>query len=406
MRLEGAKRAATLSTLYGGTAGTLYAINSDGGVNETNNNAIREGLPSWDREKSLAIRMAPDGKSGSYANISYIAPHALGLAAISAALNDEPLSNLSSLLVNEFIGDGSFVNRGLMDAVNNRNNRTGNKISYSEKDLINAKERLGYFLAETFRPGFLRETDKLDQAMRGVGDLTTKQVLARQVGYRVNSFVLAENYQFIIREHTENANGSKFQFTKAMKSGKLRPEDLEAIYQQSNAAYKQSIQGIARANENLRKTNHTESERIEIMKKAGVSSQNILSILSGTEIQDFPKVDRVTPSSVWSEQVFPLSDKERIKFITKLARTDPAMAKALISRNKSDILDRYNKVSPIDSLIKGLGVADGARARHIFNESKRQANPEGYIRSMMKKGAVTSQVWVQIQALISAEGDR
>lgn len=402
MRAEGAKRATTLIALYGGTGGTIAAINSDGGVNETNDAAIREGLPPWDRDKSLAIRMSADGKSGSYANMSYIAPHALGLAAVSAAMSDAPLDGLSSLLVDELIGDGSFVNRGLMDAVNNRNGRTGNKISYNENDLINAKERLGHFFAETFRPGFLRETDKLDQALRGVGDLTTQQVLARQVGYRVNSFVLAENYRFIMREHIDNANGSKYEFTKARNYGNLRPEELEAVYQKANAAYKQSMQGIARADKNLSNTNHTELERIDVMKKAGVSGKDILSILGGGEVHDIPKIERVTASSVWMDDVFPLSDKERIRYITQVSKTDAPMAKALMSRNKSDILDRHRNVSPVDSLIRSLGVSDGARAYYLYAESNKYENPAAYIDGMVRKGLVTSQVWMQIQTLRGA----
>ena len=152
MRIEGAKRLTSLAAVYGGTYAGIEALNRDGGVTDENKQAIKNSLPSWDQSKTLAMRVSEDGKKVSYANISYISPHALGLAAFDAAMKEEPIDSLASLLVEEFVGEGSFINRGLMEAVNNRNNR-GNEISYSENDFENAKERLVYFVKESFRPG-------------------------------------------------------------------------------------------------------------------------------------------------------------------------------------------------------------------------------------------------------------
>lgn len=139
-----------MATVYGGTYAGIEAFNRDGGVTEENEPAIRNSLPSWDQSKTLAMRVSEDGKKVSYANVSYISPHALGLAAFDAAMKDEPIDSLASLLVEEFVGEGSFINRGLMESINNLNNR-GDQISYSEDDLESAKERLIYFIKESFR---------------------------------------------------------------------------------------------------------------------------------------------------------------------------------------------------------------------------------------------------------------
>jgi len=382
MRVEGAKRLTALTAVYGGTAAAIDALNSDGGVTDENKDAIQNSLPSWDKHKKLAIRMSEDGKSGSYANTSYVAPQALGMAAIDAAMSDTPLENLSGMLVEELVGEGSFVNRGLMEAINNRNDR-GNKISYNENDYINAKERLGHFVKETFKPGISREIKKMDEASRGVGDLSVKQVLARQVGYRVNSFNLAENNKFIQMEHLDNANGSKREFTKARDRGNLRPGDLEAVYQKANESYLANMEQIRVSDDNLKKTNHTEDERIQVMKDAGVSSKNILATLNGT-YADIPRIATQSTSEVYD--ALPSGKAQKRKAINEIRKTDRALAQRLMQNMKREQQDERKGVNSRESLMKNMDVAE--RARMIMAHP----NPTGYLREMQRKGIATKQV--------------
>ena len=382
MRREGATRMAAMATVYGGVAAGIDALNADGGVTEDNEQAIKEGVPSWDQHKKLAIRMSEDGKSGSYANVSYIAPQALGMAAWDAAMSDEPLDNLASMVVEEFVGEGSFVNRGLMEAINNRNDR-GNKISYSEHDLVKAKELLTHFVKETFSPGISREISKMDLAMRDKGDLSVKQVLARQVGYRVNSFTLAENYKYKMMEHKENADGSARAYGKARDKGEMRPDEIEAVYQKANDARRESFAMISRSNENLKKTNHTEDERIQVMKKAGIGSRDIIDILNGT-YRDLPRVK--LPSTSDTYEGLPEGESAKRKAIMKIRRTDRALATRLMQRMKREKADARRGVSTQEGQMKNLDVAE--RARMIMDHP----NPSGYLREMQRKGIATKQV--------------
>jgi len=382
MRAEGAKRLAALTAVYGGTAAAIDALNADGGITDENKDAIQDSLPSWDKHKKLAIRMSEDGKSGSYANTSYVAPQALGMAAIDAAMSDEPIENLAGMLVEELVGEGSFVNRGLMEAINNRNER-GNKISYNENEYINAKERLGHFIKETFKPGISREIKKMDEAARGVGDLSVKQVLARQIGYRVNSFNLAENNKFIQMEHLDNANGSKREYTKARDRGNLRPEDLEALYQKANKSYLANMERIRESDNNLKKTNHTEEERIQVMKDAGVSSRDILATLSG-EYRPIPRIATTSTSEVYDGLTG--SPAQKRKQIMEIRKTDRALAQRLMQNLKREQKDERAGVNPKESLMKNLDVAE--RARMIMDHP----NPSGYLREMQRKGIATKQV--------------
>ena len=382
MRIAGAKRVTAMATIYGGVAAGVNAFNSDGGVTDDNEQAIKEGVPSWDQNKKLAIRMSEDGKSGSYANVSYIAPQALGMAAWDAAMSDEPLESLASIVVDEFVGEGSFVMGGLMEAINNRNDR-GNKISYSEDDLVKAKELLTHFVRETFRPGISREIDKLDLAMRGEGDLTMAQVFKRQLGYRVNTFELAENYKFKMMGHKENADGSAREYKKARDKGEMRPEELESVYQKANESRRESMAMISRSNDNLRKTNHDEAERIQVMKNAGIGSKDILDILGGT-YRDLARVKTTSTSDTYEE--LPTGDAAKRKAIMEIRRTDKALATRLMSRMKREKTDARRGVSTKEGLMKNLDVAD--RARMIMEHP----NPTGYLIEMRRKGIATKQV--------------
>ena len=379
MRMEGAKRLASLATVYGATGGTIAAINRDGGVEEKDEEHIRELLPGWDQTKSLAMRLSPDGKQVSYANASYIAPHALGLAALEAGMSGEPIDNLARIAVEEFIGEGSFVNRAMMEAINNRNAR-GEKISSSEKDFDSAKERLTYFLKETFKPGAMREVKKLDEAMRGVGDLTTKQVLARQIGYRVNTVDFAENAKYLMMEHKDNADMARREFTKARDEAKLRPEDLEVLYQQANAARKESMALVARRNANLINRGYTEEERINVMKEAGLSGKDILATLEG-RYNDIDRVARQSASDRYSELTGDMGSKR--KQIIDIMKTDRPLGKQLMSAWERERKSASSGKTSRDDLLRGFSVAE--RVDYLRN------NPDR-LQELRRKGIATNAV--------------
>ena len=378
MRIEGAKRLTALATVYGGTYAGIEALNRDGGVTDENKQAIKNSLPSWDQRKTLAMRVSEDGKTVSYANVSYISPHALGLAAFEAAMQDKPIDSLASVLVEEFVGEGSFINRGLMEAVNNRNNR-GKQISYSENDFENAKERLVYFVKESFRPGIVREAKKMDEALRGVGDLSVGQVLARQVGYRVNTIDIGESVMFAMRENKKNADGSRYSYTRAREDGKLSPEDLGALYQEANEGRKESMMEIAQRNEDLAIQGFTEAERIEVMKKAGISSKDILATLDG-DYNDMAISSKQSTSEIYNEMGETMQQKR--SNIKKKMRKDPIVGKRLMNMwirddknasrgfNQRDMLMRNMDTDErVDYLTKNPGLINDFRRRDVISDS-------------------------------------
>ena len=383
MRKEGMKRGASLATLYGGTIATINAINADGGVTDENERPIKESIASWDQQKTLAIRMSADGKTGSYANVSYIAPIALGIAAMDAAMGDKPLEDLKDMVVQELMGDGTFVNRSMMEAINNRNKR-GEKISHSEDDFEKAKTLLGHFVSEAFTPGISREIEKFDLASRGKGNLSVLDVLKRQIGYRLNDFSLAENNKYMMMEHKENADGSRRSYTKAREKGEMRPEELEQVYLAANEGRRKSMAMIARRNDNLKKTNHTEEERIQVMKDAKIGSNDILDILNGT-YRDLPRTKSLSISDQYDDLEGETPNEKR-REIQEIYKTDRILGKKLQSKWKSAQRKGRLGLTAKENVILGLDVAD--RASLIM----RHPNPNGYLADLRRKNIATPAV--------------
>jgi hypothetical protein len=382
MREEGAKRLASLATVYGATAAAVKAISHDGGVTEEKEIHARELMPSWDRKKSLAMRLSEDGKQISYANASYIAPQALGLAALDAGMSGEPIENLSEMLISELVGDGTFVNRSMMQAINNRNDR-GQKISSNEDDFKNAMERMKFFLSEAFKPGIAREVEKMDEAMRGVGDLTTQQVWARQLGYRVTTLEFAESAKYMMMEHKDNADMSKREYIKARDEGTMRPEDLEALYQKANEARKESMALIARRNQNLIVHGYSEAERIQVMKDAKISSKDILATLQG-RYNDIPRVAIPSVSDRFDELTG--TTKEKRRQIIEIAKTDRELGRKLMQNLRREQMNKRRGVNDRESLLRNMSVAD--RAREIMSHP----NPNSYLKELRRKRIATDEV--------------
>jgi hypothetical protein len=382
MRVEGAKRAASLGALYAGTAATINAINADGGVTDSNEESVKESVPSWDQNKLLAIRMSEDGKSGTYANVSYVAPIALGIAAYEAAMSDKPLDSLRDMVVQEFMGEGTFVNRSMMEAINNRNKR-GQKISYNEDDVKRAKELLGYFVSEAFTPGISREYDKLSEALKENGDLSVMDVIGRQLGYRMNTFELAENNMFYMMDHKANADGNAKAYNKAKNANNLSPEQLEEVYQKANAGRKESMDMIARRNQNLINTNHTEQERIKVMKDAGIGTKDILNVLRGT-YRDLPRTKMLSITDQYES--IEGDDREKRSKIMEILKEDRVTGKALLDKWKRERAADRKNLSPQENLLMRLDV------RERVEEIMSHPNPDGYLKQLRRKGIATKKV--------------
>jgi polyhydroxyalkanoate synthesis regulator phasin len=396
MRAEGLRRLASLTALYGMTYGSIQGLNAARGVGKEEEIALKETvLPQYDESSLLAIAYDKDSQSGKYLNPSYIVPHSIGINMLHQGLLGQPIDGAIDVLAKEFVGEGSFFAQSIYGGIAGRDPQTGREISAEVDDAQNAIDRVKWVLQDAFTPGIMREAEKLGAATRGQGNLSTEDVVLRQAGRRVNDFTIEEGARFRIKDTVGKGRLAKANYTTARDYRNLSPEEVEAVYQKNNSAFRDAQELNIRHARNLATLGLSDDKRIEVMKSAGMGSTDILNAMDGV-IVDIPKLERETPSKIWDEKIFSLSDKERVAEIRKIAKADPALAKSLYEKNRQDQRNKAKGIDAIDRLVLGLGVSDGARADWIRRKLQSHPNPRAYLYYLQRKGIATKEVMRQL----------
>ena len=208
---------------------------------------------------------------------------------------------------------------------------------------------------------------------------------------------------FRIKEFVENSQLVASRYYSARDYAKKSPEEVAAIYQESNATHKANMQEVIKKVNSLRALNLSEDEIIKILGGDGARLGNsaILDTLDG-KVSDIPLVKRVTPTGIWEEKISILPRAEQMQEIQRISRADPSLGKSLMSMARSEQLAKQRGITSRDSLIMNLGVSDGTRAGYIYKQSIGLQNPDAYIQGMARKGIVTPEVFRQIKLLQQA----
>jgi len=383
MRVEGAKRLAALTAVYGTTYGAIEGVKAAGGLGQEDQDAIRDlGYADYDKNKELMVNYDKKTRKGWTANPSYIIPHSIGLSALKAGMRGDDEASVAGMLAEELVGDGSFIMQEAFRALSNKN-KYGKEITNEMNDLRAASDKLKYFVTESFRPGVSREFKKFAKAKRGAGDLTLAEVGQRQLGLRRNAFDLNADAKFAVSRSNDPAKNEASKYYSLIKYKEPSDQEANAAYEQAERINQESFAALTKNRESLRQLGFSEDEIIETMKGGGVSSKRILSVLSGRP-EKLPRVKLPSTSEVYDNLTGNASAKR--KQIMEIRKTDRALAQRLMQNLKREQRDRRAGVNPKESLMKNLDVAE--RARMIMDHP----NPSGYLREMQRKGIATKQV--------------
>jgi hypothetical protein len=380
MRVEGSKRLASLLGVYGATYAAIEGVKAASGVDSNKEDALRDVVYApWDKNRNQLVKLDKGGRTGWVANPSYVVPHALGLSALQAGLSGNSEQSVIELMAEELVGEGSFIFQEAYQALANRDER-GELISEQVNDLDQARERLTFFLKESFRPGFSRELKKLQKARLGKGDLTLKEVGARQLGARINPFDVSKAATFTVRNTNTLSNKAKSRYTSLLKFGEPSQAELNQVYNRANKIYSDAFAALSKNNESLKTLGYNQNERIKIFKDGGISSKRILEILTNSP-SNLSRTSTPLTSELYSEMGKTMQEKR--KNIMKEMRADPKVGKKLMklwTREKRDI---SRGLSQMDILIRNMAVDD--RVSFLSN------NPS-MIREFRSKGMLSNEV--------------
>jgi len=377
MRSIGIKRLASLLGVYGATYAGIEGVKAASGVDDKKEEALRDVVYApWDKNRNQLVKLDKGGRTGWVANPSYVVPHALGLSALQAGLNGDSEQSVIGLMAEELVGDGSFIFQEAYQALANRDER-GELISEQVDELDQARERLTFFLTESFRPGFSRELKKIQKARLGKGDLTLKEAGARQLGARINPFDVGEAATFTVRNTNTLSNKAKSRYTSLLKFGDASEAELNEVYNRSNEIYSDAFVALSKNNESLSALGYNENERIKIFKDGGISSKRILEILTNSP-SDLPRTSKQSTSEIYGEMGETMQEKR--SNIIKSMRTDPQTGKRLMSmwvrekRNASKGLNQRDTLmrnmdtdEKVDYLSKNPGMINEFRRKNMLS---------------------------------------
>jgi hypothetical protein len=390
MRVEGSKRLASLLGVYGGTYAAIEGVKAASGVDDKKEEALRDVVYApYDKNRNQLVKLDEGGRTGWVANPSYVVPHALGLSALQAGLNGDSEQSVIGLLAEELVGEGSFIFQSAYQALANRDDR-GRLISEQVNELDQARERLGFFLTESFRPGFSRELKKLEKARLGKGDLTLKEVGARQLGARINPFDVGEAAMFTIRNTNKLSNEAKSGYNSLLKRGESSEAELNQAYERANNIYSDAFAALSKNNQSLIELGYDENERIKIFKDANVSSKRVLEILDNSP-SELPRASKKSTSDIYNEQGDTM--QEKLVNIKRYLRKDPVVGKRLKAMWLRDQKSTKRGLSEKDSIIRNMDTDEKvdylSRNPGMINEFRRKGVlPDSVMQALRIKGVI------------------
>lgn len=354
MRKEAAKRTASLLAVYGGTYGAIEGVKAASGVDQEKEEAIREAYPDWNKNRNLMVKLDKNGRTGWTANPSYVIPHSLGLSALKAGMSGQDQASLVGLLADEMIGEGSFVMQEAYRAISNQD-RYGRPITNEPDDLKAAADKMKFFITELFKPGFSRELQKATKAARGKGDLTLREVGARQLGARLNPMDLNKDFKNKFMDLNELSKGATGEYRSLLRRDEATEGERQAAYQKANRISREVFNNFVRKDRAMKTLGFSDEERVKTMKEAKVSGKTILQILDN-EYKDLSPVLAQTSTDIYEE--LPEGKSEKRKAILGIIRTKPEMGKRLLSMWKREQKQQRRGLSERELVFSKLGTED------------------------------------------------
>tara|TARA_R100001163_G_scaffold33968_1_gene26271 strand:+ start:14446 stop:18120 length:3675 start_codon:yes stop_codon:yes gene_type:complete len=395
MKAEFAKRATGTAVVFGSIIAAQKGIEAAYGVSPEMKNAfIESGAPDYDKNSPMLVSQTDNGKNYGYMNMSYIAPQALIMQAFKQGFDGTDETNMRETLYQEFIGKGSFFGKALYETAYNTSLETGKKLSYKPDKLEALKEAFFMSMYDTFKPGQAREIEKFIKAYRGKGPFKIDEVYARQIGYRVNKGSIDDAFRFVARDTYDNAKSSKSAYKTLLRYGADRgmlQSEIESEYPALNKNYQDVMQIMMKHNRNYEIWGRGEDERIDIFKNAGVSSKDILYILSG-EVPDLAIDLTQSTAEVIDSFGFDFKDKsqankEAIKNKIKSEVQNPAEARKYMNYIYRSF--KKSNYSGRDRLLNGLNKAD----QIDFLESRGYSQNRAYLMELKNKGVISQEVF-------------
>ena len=275
LRNQGLKRVAAMTAMLSAATAGIVSINRARGISAEEEKQLRETVvPEWDRNSALVFRK--DGDKVSMTNVSYTIPIAELTSIFEAGLRgenpSEVIGNSMQAMTDKFFGGGTMNIKNLINAIQNRDPKTGRVISASP----NTSERLfdlaQYYTSETFTPGIVNDIRKWDER-------TGKELGARYLlGLRTFNTSIDQGAGYRFREAKDNIRTLRVGYSSSLFD---KDADASQLYNKFNNDYRANGQFVMDRINDLRGLGKTDAEIKSILKKSQVDSNIVNNTMVG-----------------------------------------------------------------------------------------------------------------------------
>ena len=359
-------------------------------------------LPEYARDQDIIASFDPKTKNGTFAMTSYLFPHATLTQILAAAkaqaldprLNPDdeaPVRNAMSLVIENLVGEGTFVGKNLYRALDNRD--INGKVITNKEGAAAFKELLLNFAQETFKPGFANEYGKLERALKGRGDYSMGEILARQAGARLTKTNLDQMAKYRVQDFARRYSEARGKYTTNLKYNPkgMGPEGMERSYQQAIAEGKAAFDRMQEAYNRLDSFGYTQDEKIKVLREGGVRSQDVFRIVRGMDYEPFKRGLVKTTGEMYTEAVAGKDPSEIKRYFRELSRGTPEeriMSSRLSREYNRRINDERKGRTEEDRLLLNMSILE--RADMLLQMG---ANVDRALyREMRRKGIINKDV--------------
>lgn len=408
---RGAARLASMTTLLG----TVGAVGSNIAMSGEEEQAVRNRMPSWDKDGLVSISKNDDG-TYSYINLNYTFPHSTAIEAASLAMRqaspEEAFSAFSKSIGKQLFG-ANLLLAPVSEVVSGKT-KYGTPITSENAPLFKQfLDNSSYFLDSTFNPLTVREANKFYKTLKSkdfrvetaggqvytMGDLIGENL----VGIRKKTFNPYSRLKTDAFGLSKSMSDDRISYASARKRA-IDEQDKQAAYQEYLPLHRAAFDKVKQIVNDSRVLGLNDDEIALTLKDGRIDSQTILGALTDTYLP--PPVEKDRSAELLADEVMNLPVNQRSSAIYKISRERPEIARSVSNRVKSQMRDLALGVNEIDRLIGSLDANDGTRAKYITQQLSKlgtQQERQLYINELQSKRLLTPLVYEQVKAYLVSQ---
>lgn len=410
----GVKRAMSLASVAGFTAGLATLGSRMFGTTEQDEKDISKLVPQYDANKANIIKLNKDG-SFSYTPINYIMPYANMTETLMEGINGgNPLPYVKTMVMGDDLGP---LVTPAIEAINNTYYKTDVPISEPRDNAALAMR----FVQRAFLPQAITGTlTRTEKALREeTNKLGTKYTLEDQglriLGARQNTMDILGSATARIRSTIEPLNGEVTGYRRILKgrmdptTGELRGVDEPAVYAQRARNYElgqkelgEQYMALKRLSERTGAFNDTDI--INAFRQAGVPNRLIAGAVFGYTVPMPRGIAESNSDIIQDILAKPDGQRNILAEIDARSNGDPFKKRQLLNTYKQIRVNDARGGDAITKLFNGLGVSDGERADAIYRAMSARPEMANALKNKLVKTRVMSpDVYRQVKGLVDAD---